>query len=209
MLTIQFNHIANGKKIEKDSTYINFSNEAYQVSKLKYYISNIEIGNKNTNIFLIDAFANNQIQIPVTKDNFNTITFQLGVDSIYNCSGAQEGALDPLNDMFWAWNTGYVHFKLEGYSPSSTADLQRIEQHIGGYKGIFKTMRTVAIHLDTTINANQLVGKTITVNVNLDKYWQGETPMKISEHPVIVTQGKLASDVANNFSNLFSLKSIE
>ena len=49
--------------------------------------------------------------------NYNSLSFLLGVDSMHNVSGAQTGALDPANDMFWTWNSGYVMAKMEGASP--------------------------------------------------------------------------------------------
>ena len=38
----------------------------------------------------------------------------LGVDSVLNYNGVHEGALDPINGMYWTWQTGYIHCKLEG-----------------------------------------------------------------------------------------------
>ena len=46
--------------------------------------------------------------ISLAANKYDSVGFLLGVDSAGNTSGAQTGALDPLNDMFWTWNTGYV-----------------------------------------------------------------------------------------------------
>lgn len=205
---IQFMNEANGKKIIlNDSTYINSFGEKYSVSKLKYYVSEIHFVTKgraepngfDKNIYLIDAAKENIIKTKMPAGNITGITFLLGVDSIKNCSGAQSGALDPLNDMFWTWNSGYVMFKMEGKSDSSKADLQRIEQHIGGYKGEYKTMRTVFVSLNK-------IGATINITMSLDKYWDGINKIKIAETPMTATIGANAKKAADNFPGMFSVK---
>jgi hypothetical protein len=202
---IRFENIANGKKIIfNDSIYENAFGEKYTVSKLKYYVSNICLLTKGAleidkTIYLIDAVKENTI---IKKDGRKIvgISFLLGVDSALHCSGAQSGALDPLNDMFWTWNNGYVNFKLEGKSASSVADNNRIEQHIGGYKSEYKTMREIVL----SINEKYFLKKnSITIQMNLDKYWNG---IKIAETPVISTSGVLAKKAADNFTKLFSIK---
>jgi hypothetical protein len=201
-IVIKFEHIANGKKIVlNDSVYTNAFGEKYTVSKLKYYVSNILFATKgqreiNKEVYLIDASKNDSI-VKIDGRKIMGIYFTIGVDSILNCSGAQSGALDPLNDMFWTWNNGYVFFKLEGTSSSSTADRNRIEQHIGGYKGEYKTMRRIFLPIKKTSSI-------ITIQVDLDKYWSN---IKIAETPVIAAPGKEAKKAADVFVGMFSVKS--
>jgi hypothetical protein len=201
-IVIKFEHIANGKKIVlNDSTYTNAFGEKYTISKLKYYVSNIsfmmnKIDSRSKNIFLIDQSKTDSISLQIKSSKIVGISFTIGVDSTLNCSGAQTGALDPLNDMFWTWNNGYVFFKLEGASSSSTADRNRIEQHIGGYKGEYKTMRTIFLPLKN-------VGNTITIQMDVDKYWNNN---KIAENPVIAVPGKDAKKAADGFVGMFSVK---
>ena len=205
-LTVKFINTANDKIIAPDSIYHNASSEPYSVSKLKYYISNISLKKKAQNVFLINAFDNNSIQLNLTKGRYDTISFLLGVDSIQHTSGAQSGALDPLNDMFWTWNSGYVTFKLEGSSDSSNADLHRIEHHIGGYKGKYRTMRKIALALPQTLFVKNKEQHTIVIEMNLDKYWNGANNISIKDTPVVVVAGSLAAQSAANFSQLFSIK---
>ena len=152
--TVIFKTIANGKKLFlNDSVYTNSFKEIYTVSKLKYYVSNIHLiySGKNKikkSVQLIDASKKNNLKVQSYGTKIKGLSFLLGVDSLNNCSGAQSDALDPLNDMFWTWNNGYVMFKLEGKSDSSKADNNRIEQHIGGYKGAHKTMREIFLPLN-------------------------------------------------------------
>lgn len=211
-VTIEFENIANGRKIVyNDSSYTNSFGEKYTISKLKYYISNVHFisaGPNHTgkNVFLIDAAKNNSLKIERPALPIKGIEFWVGVDSILNCTGAQSGALDPLNDMFWTWNTGYVVFKLEGTAAVSTADMHRIEQHIGGYKGEYKTIRKVFIPLKKGFFLNNKSMGNIVISVNLDKYWNGIHKIRISEHPMITTIGKTAKEAADNFKEMFSVK---
>ena len=217
-LRITFINTANGKPVVlRDSINSNAFGEQYSISKLKYYISNILIPGseqlpENDPYHLLNAAeANNNFELSLKAGNYKTIQFLLGVDSIRNCTGAQTGGLDPMNDMFWTWNSGYVMFKLEGTSSSSTADLQRIEHHIGGYKGD----NNVATLIHLNFPATQLLqieegGTTLlTIETNLDNYWKSTAEIKISETPLCMSTGELAKKMASNFPGLFSVKSIQ
>ena len=107
--------------------------------------------------------------------------------------------------MFWTWNSGYVIFKMEGESTASTADLNRIEHHIGGYKGGkmyqqrsgLKISQAEAIH----IRPGQITH--VYIAMNLDHYWAGHLRVRISESPLCTTTGALAKKISANFPGLF------
>ncbi|MBL0253871.1 MAG: hypothetical protein IPQ27_02450 [Chitinophagaceae bacterium] len=198
---IHFVPIANGKPVQPDSIYQNAFGETYSVSKLKYYLSNFSIGSKvDAGIYLIDAFAADSVILQLPLNAKGILHFQLGVDSMYNCSGAQSGALDPLNGMFWTWNTGYINFKLEGYSAFSSTNIKNIEYHIGGYAGENKTMRKIQLPYSLPKKTQD-----IYIQFNLDNFWKSSSAFKIAELPVITSPGKNAKTVADNFSALFSI----
>ena len=182
--------------------------ENYSISKLKYYVSNVkfetkEITNNQSNVFLIDASKQNIISVLVPAKKITGISFLFGVDSTLNCSGAQSGALDPLNDMFWTWNNGYIFLKLEGSSDASNADLKRIEHHIGGFKGVNKAMLRVFLPIN---NASYLKSNKLVIQFDIDKYWNGINKIKIAETPVITVPGILAKNAADNFAGIFFIK---
>jgi hypothetical protein len=214
-LKIIFINTANGKPVVlRDSLYSNYFGEQYSVSKLKYYISNITMTANNSSknmggYYLMNAASeDNSFEFPLQPGNYSDLGFLLGVDSLRNCSGAQTGALDPMNDMFWTWNTGYVMFKIEGTSPASTSDLQRIEHHVGGYKGANNVATKINFNFTgpalLEIKANSTTE--MIIETNLDNYWHGNSSIKISELPVCTTTGELARKIASNFKTLFSVK---
>ena len=111
--------------------------------------------------------------------------------------------------MFWSWNSGYVFFKMEGYSSASTADLQRIEHHIGGYLGAHKASVNIVLPLEKPVLITDLEKRTIEVTLNLDKYWKGKNDLSIANNALIMTPGSLALKSAENFARMFSVRVVE
>jgi hypothetical protein len=177
--------------------YSNSSGEKYNITKLRYYISNILLPGNSAlpdehNYQLIDISRSINFEIPVKEGKYKSIRFLVGVDSIRNCSGAQDGALDPMNDMFWTWNTGYVMFKLEGSSEASPVK-QRIEHHVGGYRFGNNVATEVILNFsETKIKENEPAH--IIVEMNLDKYWDSKNKISIAALPVCTLPGDLCKN---------------
>ena len=98
------------------------------VNKLKFYIYTTHNGQTNPDCALLLSLKN-------PKQTMSTVRpFQIffGVDSLLNYNGIHEGALDPINNMYWTWQTGYIYCKLEGYILNQTTK-QNFEYHIGGF----------------------------------------------------------------------------
>ena len=76
---------------------------------------------------------------------FNTIAFNLGIDSITNVSGAQGGDLDPTKGMYWAWQSGFINIKLQGTSNSCPPPKNEFEFHLGGYQYPFNSLQTIIL----------------------------------------------------------------
>ena len=210
-VSIKFLHTANDKPLVlQDSAYQKTFGEAYQLTKLKYYVSNAALLSKPAkpaqSVYLIDILGQDSLLLNVKPGTYTSLAFTLGVDSIYNCSGAQDGALDPLNGMFWSWNSGYVFFKLEGYSASSTADLQRIEHHIGGYLGAHNASAHVVLPLEKPLVVKENGAYHFEVTLNLDKYWKGKNELSIASNALIMAPGALAIKSAENLAGMFSIR---
>jgi len=216
-LKISFINAVNGKPVVlRDSLYSNYFNEQYSISKLKYYISNIvlKVEGKETNLggyYLINAAAEeNGFELTLPAGSYSNIQFLLGVDSIRNCSGAQTDALDPMNDMFWTWNSGYVMIKLEGTSPKSNVINNKVEYHIGGFSGPNSVLNylTLPFSKDKSLLIRKGKTSTVIIDVDVDGFWNAGTAIRISGTPVCSLPGVLAKQIAANFSKLFRVKDI-
>ncbi len=194
--------------------YTNCFNEIFTISNLSYYISNISLQTTDKkNIPELNSYhlineddnASKSFSFFVLPNKYSSLSFLIGVDSLKNVSGAQTGALDPLNSMFWTWNTGYIMFKMEGNSPSSSVVNNKIEYHIGGFSGANNVLRKVHLNLDDTFFINKEKITEIIINVDLNKIWNAQHDLRIIKTPVCTTPGVLAAGIADNYSKAFEI----
>ena len=199
-------------------TYNNPFAEEYTVSRFKYYISNIALAfphgffKESDSYHLVDESKPPSLSFGfMTEVNtYHSLLFMLGVDSIKNVSGAQTGALDPLNDMFWTWNSGYVMAKMEGNSPQSKVVNNKVEFHIGGFSGANNVLKKIMLSFPAGMALDIKEGRTseIFIEADLDKWWQGPNDLKITDNPVCTTPGELAKKFADNYSKMFTIKKV-
>jgi hypothetical protein len=123
----------------------------------------------------------------------------------------QTGALDPLNGMFWAWSSGHVYAKLEGFSPVSRHPSGEFTYHIGGFREPFVAFRKIRIYFDP---ANPLIlskgdRRTIQIEADVFKWFQSVHSLSITQYYAIHAPGNVANKFADNYEKMFSLKSIK
>jgi len=219
-LKITFKNTVKGNPMVLNTgIYTNSHGEQYTISKFKYYISSPSITGTlivpNGPYFLIDqsnpASLSFSFDAPVGK--YNSMSFTVGVDSTRNVSGAQTGALDPLNDMFWTWSSGYIMAKMEGNSPQSPVVNNKVEYHIGGFAGPNNVVLRTGYLFNSPpfdrldIRANKT--SEIFVNADFDKWWQGNFDLKIATNPAVTHPGALAKSISENYSSMFSIVDIK
>lgn len=216
-LNINLNHLVDTNTLHLDTSwYINAAGDSMRVSLFRYYISNIVLlkGTQRWTIdnsyFLVDE------SMPLTKTiqlknlpgaEFDGIEFIIGVDSARNMSGAQTGALDPQNDMFWGWSSGYIFFKTEGYFRDS---LERgFSIHIGGYKYPNNAIRKTTV----TFGSQKLyLGaglKQLNLKVNLNEMFKTPLTLSLKNIYSIHEPGANAVKYADNYADMFSFGSIQ
>ncbi|MDF2436873.1 MAG: hypothetical protein K0Q95_1249 [Bacteroidota bacterium] len=217
-INIVFEHFVDTAVLQLDTmVYHNALGQSYKVSNFKYYVSNFQLiksngepGKSGGEIFLVreDEAKSKSVSVSnIKEDTFTGMRFMIGVDSLYNCSGAQSGELDPINGMFWAWNTGYIFLKLEGTSPSSTATGNIFEYHIGGYKYPSNCMRTVTIEFKTPLKITKDHISILKIKADVSEIIKGPSTIDFSSLPVVTDQ-KNANVIADNYLDIFSLKEI-
>jgi hypothetical protein len=141
----------------------------------------------------------------VPPGKYTSMDFTIGVDSLHNCSGAQSGALDPANAMFWTWNTGYIFLKLEGKSEASTAPGNIFEYHIGGYRFPYNCIRRISVPLTQAFEIKNGTENHIEIQVNAAEILKSPESIDFSKLPS-VTDPKNGSKIADNYIDMFSLR---
>lgn len=213
-LLLRFEHQVDGQPLALNTTYQNGFGEQYSINRFKYYLSNFSLysgSNRTTfpeSYFLIDESdsASKTLRIPIEPGSYDQLHFLVGVDSTRNVSGAQTGALDPLNDMFWSWNTGYIMMKLEGSSPLSTQPNNRIQYHIGGFSGAYNTLRRVETGFFSPVEVKAGQTLVVTFAADLQKWFNGVHDLPIAAQTVAMTPGPLSASYADNGVSMFSVK---
>jgi hypothetical protein len=220
-LNIRFKAMVDADELIPGTTYKNAFGEDYSVKTFKFYVHGIELSNSQTNNvvrfdkndhYLINAIDSSAsfITLNVPPSTYDGISFIMGVDSIRNTSGAQTGPLDPAKGMFWTWSTGYIMAKLEGNSPAAQTPNNVIEYHIGGFKGAESVIRRVLLNFPSGQQVDLKKGSQsmITISANINRWFNHTSAIRISDKPVSMSPGSLATQIADNYATMFTVVEI-
>ena len=171
---------------------------------IKFYISELEIEYKDdvTNrvkdsYYLIDVFKSTTLNKTFQSSHttkLKSISFSLGVNENLNESGALSGDLDPVNGMYWTWQSGYINLKIEGESPSCSTRKNRFTFHIGGYKQPYQTLRKLRFPVNNT--AAELV-----INIDVSKFMNA---IDLKDTNSIMIPGEKVYSMMNTAVKMFS-----
>ncbi len=160
--------------------------DTVQFSKFKYYISNVQLTDKDGKITKVansyhlvssTAMMNmSKFDLPLPSGDYETVTFSLGVDKTANHDETIiQGDLDPNNDMVWNWMMGYRFTFFEGKYNLNSGD-NNFLYHIGmdmNYvtytKDLPKTLKIVTnkkTELHLMANFNKFFDGVNTIDVN-------------------------------------------
>lgn len=203
IVKLKITPLFNNQSITKNTWYVSSQKDSIQFTKLKFYLTDFQVksikGEINTidhSNYLIDIFKPETLEILLNTVSFNNgdkLSFNLGVSSVINTTGAHSGALDPSNGMFWSWQSGYINFKIEGISPSSKTRQNKFQFHIGGYQPPYNTIR----RFDFVLNKH-----TTELNLKLEKFFEGA---KLAVNNQVMIPGEKASKLATVFFNTLSI----
>lgn len=204
-LAVNF-HLQFGKTpLELNKKYVS-NKDTLTIETFRCYISNIQIQYQDNSVYtqnksyLIDLNHANLYQIPLTKKTdkqISKITFNVGIDSVRNNSGALTGDLDPINGMYWAWQSGYINMKIEGKSPSCKTRKNKFEFHIGGYLQPYYAMRQLAFDLNKNADSD------IEIIVDLKSLFSN---IQLRETNSVMIPGKEGMKLADYSTKMFSLQ---
>ena len=197
-----------GANFELDQVlYHPMSGDTLTFDTFKQYFSNIKLHNVNGSTWaveesyhLLDARDSGSLSIHLTNvpvGEYDGMDITFGVDSARNVSGVQTGALDPANEMFWTWNSGYIMVKAEGTSPQSASNV--FKYHLGGFTGENKvvTTRTFAFPNSEIINLDGSTQPHVILKMNPAKLFHNYG--SVSNGEIIMTPGDEAHQMSNDF----------
>jgi hypothetical protein len=192
----------NGMPLKKNKWYVTKKSDSIQLTSLKFYLTNFKlstptlVASESEMNLLIDGFKKKVFKLNFLVDKItknDRLICDLGVNQAHNTSGANAGDLDPVNGMFWSWQSGYINFKIEGVSPSCMTRKNKFQFHIGGYQNPHNTLRNF------TINLNK---QNLELNLNLEKFFEFT---KLSNENQVLIPGSNADQLATVFYNAFSV----
>ncbi len=150
-------HLADSAFTANDSTHLQITEVKFYISKIQFLKNGKIVLEEKNSFHLIDASEINPLEISIgNKQNiqFDELKFNLGIDSATNVSGVLGGDLDPTKGMYWAWQSGYINFKLEGTSNLCKTRNKDFQFHLGGYQQPNYCLQTLsfAINNSSVIN---------------------------------------------------------
>lgn len=159
---LQFVPVLNGKALVSGKPiWLPDIGDTVRITSCRFYISGIQLFRNGklvksypSRFLLIDMEDTTSFNLETEgKVRFDKVCFVFGVDSVIQSSGAFGGNLDPSKGMYWAWQSGYIHFKLEGESPLCTARKHRFQWHLGGYRSPWNSIQQIEL----SVNRNNKV----------------------------------------------------
>lgn len=191
----------NEVNLQLNNAYV-FENDTLIITNFKFYVSNLQyfkndslVYTSNKRAHFIDLGLDKSLQISEEKlFEFDKIKFNIGIDSLTNVSGVFDGDLDPVNGMYWTWQSGYVNFKLEGIATNCPARNQKFYWHIGGYLEPFYTMREISLNCNSESSLN--------IVVQLDELFRAIDVSKIYQ---VMSPNEKAIQIADILPEIFKI----
>jgi len=225
---LKFNNLFNNEPLEFGKEYTNAHGEKLTVKMLNYFISNIKLTLKDGTEYVIPQDscyylikqsdkASQQIELKnVPEGKYTSISFLIGIDSARNTMDVSKrtGNLDiagTAKGMYWAWNSGYIFFKMEGKSPVIHDSLSNnYYYHIGGFGGFqsktINNIRTKSLQFEKAVLVKNRI-PVININVDAATLFNHITPFRLSKNSNVMW-GDLSVKISENYSSTFNLGAI-
>lgn len=190
------------KPLELNKIYV-FQNDTLTITNFKFYVSNLQYFKNDSLVYtstkkvhLLDVSKEQSLRINEKKSfNFDKIKFNIGIDSLTNVSGVFDDDLDPVNGMYWTWQSGYINFKLEGIATHCPTRNQKFNWHIGGYLNPFYTMREVSLNCQSS--------SFFEIFIQLDELLEEINVSKIYQ---VMSPSEKAVQIADVLPKIFNIK---
>jgi hypothetical protein len=204
LVHINFAALIHKNTLQVGNTYYTLNNsDSFCITNFKFYVSAVRLVYNSKTVFteansyhllnFNNENAHTKISCNIPADIvFNELQFAIGIDSVTNVKGLLTGCLDPLQGMYWTWNSGYINIKMEGNSNICKTWKNAFQWHIGGYRTPFNTLKKVVLPISSLEN--------IHVGINVNRIFNTQL---LQQTPLIMTPGKAALQIATFFSEAF------
>jgi hypothetical protein len=196
-----FQFVFGSKALKIDSSYV-VSQTQISIETIRFYVSGVALYKGGSLVWkeaesyhLIDALKTESLRIATPEVDADKMVFLIGTDSLTNVSGAMGGDLDPSKGMYWAWNSGYINFKLEGTSSVCDTRNNAFQFHLGGYAYPNSTVQSV--ELERTSN---------TILVDVKAFLEG---IDLANDNTVMSPGQEAVTLAKRTATIFRMKNEE
>jgi hypothetical protein len=224
-IQVSINHVFDSAPFIFNNAYSLPNGESVKGTMLKYYVSNISFEKADGSIhvipqdesyFLIDESIESSKKLVldhIPSGTYTAIRFTIGVDSLRSTMGIdkRKGILDigaAAQDMYWSWNSGYIHLKFEGTftAPNSSGD---IRYHVGGFGGYSSPTINAIRNIRLTLNNAPMVitgnsQKSLAISADLKKMFTGAIPFSVAENSSVMFS-PFCVTVADNYATMFSV----
>ena len=219
-LTLNFENTVGEVPLEMDNIfYQKNGNETFNVTELKYIISNIvlidEGGNEfvypqEDSYFLINEEA--QVTKSITLENidanqYTSIRFGVGVDqSNYPLNGVNNFV--PTADdqgMTWSWSAGYIFFKMEGKYSSPSNIEKNFNIHMGSHGTSQDNYREVSLNFLQPLAVREVSQPQLNIKLDILKVFDSAYSLKLREKDDIQVDPVNAPKIAENITKAFEI----
>lgn len=221
-IAIRFHPTINRDDIQLNTNYTNIYSENFTFTTFRFYTGQYQLKARSQGTsqqvsggryWLADLKepSTMSVEASLLPGSYNQLNFLLGVDSARNVSGVKAGDLDPVQGMFWTWNSGYIYFKFEGNATVSPEPNGKFEYHFGGFRYPNSAIRNFTAALTDPKFWDLSGGDTLQININIapGQFFSAPYPLRISTTPVCTTPGPLAASIADNLAAAFQLTNVE
>lgn len=213
------NTVGDQPLVLNDRSYENASGEEYQVSELKYIISNIELTRADNTVFAVPVqnsyFVINEDGATtasldsIPTGNYTKITFGFGVDPTkYPIESGSMNFIPTAEEagMLWTWSAGYKFLKFEGtYSTTvDTEDTNLFMYHVGSHGANLDNYKEVSLALSKDITATATASQIISFDVA--KIFDSTNTMSLVAKDDIQVDPENAPKIAENTRTAFSIQ---
>lgn len=189
-----------------DSPFVHFDKtDTIKITVFKCYLARVSYWYKGNKLFsdmdpahLLNAAEDRTLRLSFRlpeKLIYDSLSFDIGLDSSIQTAGAQGGDLDPMKGMYWTWQSGYINCKLEGYSSRCRSSDHRFEFHLGGYRNHETAMARTGFAVNNK--------ETVLMEIDLSKWLEG-TDLAQGHH--LMTPGSKAVKAMERLARCTSYK---